>query len=61
MMSESSHEIPGACMHGVSLKVHCCQCQAVVIQGIREYQLRRERERSSAWDDGNGMDEGEEG
>lgn len=60
-MSENSPAIPEACMHGIPLGRHCCQCQVAVIQGFRDYHLRRERERSSAWNDGNGIDEDEEG
>lgn len=60
-MSENNSAMPEACSHGISLKKHCCQCNVEVIRGFREYQLRRERERSSAWHDGNGMDVDEEG
>jgi hypothetical protein len=53
--------IPETCKHGVSLKKHCCQCNVEVWQGFLDYKRQRDRERSTARGDGNGMDVDEEG
>lgn len=43
------------------MKKHCCQCNVEVWQGFLDYKRQRDRERSTARGDGNGMDVDEEG
>ena len=54
-------EVPTECKHGISLRVHCCQCNSEIIAGVHEYLQHQQQIKSSVCNDGNGIDEDEEG